>query len=188
MAIKNNRRTLVTKRILRESLLSLMAEKPITKISIKEICDLSEMSRSTFYLHYQDQFELLKDIENEVLEKSFEALEDLGSDFNTLESIENFLNYVKSNKETFGVLLCQSDTAEFQAAIIDKIAAHVKESIPDFEQMNSNKYIFVFIMNGSINVLRTWIMNDFDMPVPELAPLIFHCCHNITKSTNDTNI
>ncbi|SDB15632.1 transcriptional regulator, TetR family [Pseudobutyrivibrio sp. YE44] len=184
MAVKNNRRTLVTKRILKESLLSLMAEKPITKISIKEICDLSEMSRSTFYLHYQDQFELLKDIENEVLDKSFEALEDLGGDFNTIESIENFLNYVKSSKETFGVLLCQTDTIDFQNAIIEKISNHVKESVPDFNQMKSDKYIFVFIMNGSLNVLRTWIMNDFDMAVPEMASLIFQCNHNITTTNN----
>lgn len=184
MAVKNNRRTLVTKRILKESLLSLMAEKPITKISIKEICDLSEMSRSTFYLHYQDQFELLKDIENEVLDKSFEALEDLGGDFNTIESIENFLNYVKSNKETFGVLLCQSDTIDFQNSIIEKIANHVKESVPDFNEMKSDKYIFVFIMNGSLNVLRTWIMNDFDMAVHEMASLIFHCNHNVTTANN----
>ncbi len=183
MAVKNNRRTLVTKRILKESLLSLMAEKPITKISIKEICDLSEMSRSTFYLHYQDQFELLKDIENEVLDKSFEALEDLGGDFNTIESIENFLNYVKSNKETFGVLLCQSDTIDFQNSIIEKITNHVKESVPDFNKMKSDKYIFVFIMNGSLNVLRIWIMNDFDMPIPEMASLIFQCNHNITTTT-----
>ncbi len=51
-----------------------MQEKPVSKITIKEICDLSDMSRSTFYLHYQDQFELLKDIEKEVLEKAFENL------------------------------------------------------------------------------------------------------------------
>jgi hypothetical protein len=48
MATKNNRRTLITKKILKESLLELMQEKPVSKITIKEICDLSEMSRSTF--------------------------------------------------------------------------------------------------------------------------------------------
>ncbi|MCR5416615.1 MAG: TetR/AcrR family transcriptional regulator C-terminal domain-containing protein [Pseudobutyrivibrio sp.] len=186
MAVKNNRRILVTKRILKESLLSLMSEKPISKISIKEICDLSEMSRSTFYLHYQDQFELLKDIENEVLDKSFEALEDLGGAFNTIESIESFLNYVKSNKETFGVLLCQSDTVDFQNAIIEKIAKHVKDSIQEFNHMESDKYLFVFLMNGSINVLRTWISKDFDMSIPELASLIYHCCHSITTTASKT--
>ena len=102
MATKNNRRILVTKRILRESLMELMQEKSISKITIKEICDLSEMSRSTFYLHYQDQFELLSDVENEVMENTLKALENLSGSFNTTESIEAFLEYVKENKETFG--------------------------------------------------------------------------------------
>ncbi len=182
MAVKNNRRTLVTKRILKESLLQLMEEKPISKISIKEICEISEMSRSTFYMHYQDQFELLKDIENEVLEKSFEALKDVGNDFNTIESIEAFLNYVKSNKETFGVLFCQADTEDFQNAIIKKVEAHVKESISDIEQTPHDRYIFTFIMQGSMSVLRSWIKTDFDIPLPELANLIFNCCHNINTN------
>lgn len=182
MAVKNNRRVLVTKKILKESLLQLMKEKPISKISIKEICDLSEMSRSTFYLHYQDQFELLTDIENEVLDKSFESLSDLEGAFNTIESIESFLNYIRTNKETFGVLLCQSDTADFQEAIINKIQAHVKDSVSDFNEMTTDKYVFVFLMNGSINVLRTWIKNDFDMPIPDLAKLIYYSCHNISSS------
>lgn len=63
MAVKNNRRTIITKKILKDSLLELMQTKPISKITIKEICGLSDMSRSTFYLHYQEQSALLEDIE-----------------------------------------------------------------------------------------------------------------------------
>lgn len=69
MAVKNNRRTIITKKILKDSLLELMQTKPTSKITIKEICDLSNMSRSTFYLHYQDQSALLEDIEKKVPEK-----------------------------------------------------------------------------------------------------------------------
>ena len=87
MATKNNRRTLITKRILKESLLELMQTKSISKITIKEICDLSDMSRSTFYLHYQDQFELLEDIEKEVLKQTFQNLQALDKESTALESI-----------------------------------------------------------------------------------------------------
>lgn len=69
MAVKNNRRKIITKKILNDSLLELMQTKPISKITIKEICDLSDMSRSTFYLHYQGQSALLEDIEKKVPEK-----------------------------------------------------------------------------------------------------------------------
>ena len=97
MATKNNRRTLITKRILKESLLELMHTKPISKITIKEICDLSDMSRSTFYLHYQDQFELLEDIEKEVLKQTFQNLQALDKESTALESIEIFLRIALKN-------------------------------------------------------------------------------------------
>lgn len=184
MATKNNRRVLVTKKILKESLLTLMKEKPISKISIKEICDLSEMSRSTFYLHYQDQFELLTDIENEVLENTYEALDDLKDVLNTIDSIEKFLNYVKSNKETFGVLLCQQSTEDFQNAIVNKIGQHVKESLSDFTDTMKNSYLFVFLMQGCLQVIRTWIARDFDLSVPEMSQLIFEMCSNKIPQEN----
>ena len=44
MAVKNNRRTIITKKILKDYLLELMQTKPTSKITIKEICDLSNMS------------------------------------------------------------------------------------------------------------------------------------------------
>ena len=181
MATKNNRRTLVTKRILRESLIELMQKKPISKITIKEICDLSEMSRSTFYLHYQDQFELLSDVENEVMDNTVKALENLSGSLNTLESIEAFLDYVKSNKETFGILLCQPETEGFQKSIIEKIANNVKASVPEIVDNKNADYLFTFIMYGSLNVLRAWIQRDFDTPIKDIANVIYYACNNATQ-------
>ncbi|WP_026495024.1 hypothetical protein [Butyrivibrio sp. WCD3002] len=84
------------------------------------------MSRSTFYLHYQDQFELLEDIEKEVLEKTFENLSNINSPMNTMESIELFLNYVKDHGTTFGILLCQPENERFQESIISGVQKHVQ--------------------------------------------------------------
>ena len=179
MATKNNRRILVTKRILRESLMQLMHDKPISKITIKEICDLSEMSRSTFYLHYQDQFELLSDVENEVMENTVKALENLSGSLNTQESIEAFLEYVKENKETFGILLCQPETEDFQKSIIEQISNNVKTAIPEILDNKNADYLFTFVMYGSLNVLRVWIQNGFNTPTKDLAAVIYYACNNV---------
>ncbi len=181
MATKNNRRILVTKRILRESLMELMKEKPISKITIKEICDLSEMSRSTFYLHYQDQFELLSDIEKDVLENTEKALGTFNGSLNTKEGIEVFLEYIKENKETFGVLLCQQDSEDFQKTIISKVESNVKASVPEMLDYKNADYAFTFVMYGTFNVLKVWINNNFDTPVNELSELIYTLCNNIVK-------
>lgn len=50
-----------TRKWLQEALLSLMLEKPFTRISIAEITDQAQVSRPTFYLHYRNKEEVLED-------------------------------------------------------------------------------------------------------------------------------
>ncbi len=50
-----------TRKWLQEALLSLMLEKPMSKISIAEITDRAQVSRPTFYLHYRYKEEVLED-------------------------------------------------------------------------------------------------------------------------------
>lgn len=182
MATKNNRRTVMTKRILKETLLELMQKKKISKITIKEICELSDMSRSTFYLHYQDQFQLLDEIEQDILHDTFEKLKYLDSAPNTRDSIETFLKYVKDNSETFGVIFCQVENVNFQQKMMESVQSYVKSTLSDL-QINSytEKYLYTFIMNGSLNVIRTWIINGFDCSEEMIANIIYHSCNNIAN-------
>ena len=145
--------------------MELMKEKPITKITIKEICDLSEMSRSTFYLHYQDQFELLADIEEEVLENTEKALGNLGNAFGTPDSIEAYLEYIKENKETFGILLCQPETEDFQKKISGKIEVNVRNSVPEMLDNKNAKYLFTFVMHGSLSGCGVFLHAGVEMIV-----------------------
>lgn len=179
MAVKNNRRTILTKKILKDSLLELMQTKSISKITIKEICDLSDMSRSTFYLHYQDQFALLEDIEKEVLEKTFENLKMLDTKSNSISSIEIFLNYIKDNKATFGILLCQMETHAFQQGIMNSVQSYIQSILPGLSDKREEQYTYSFIMHGCLNVIVDWINNNFDIEVHKLAEIIYHLCNNI---------
>lgn len=153
--------------------------KTISKITIKEICDLSEMSRSTFYLHYPDQYALLEDIEKEVLEKTFEYLKSLDTEANSIASIEVLLNYIKDNKATFGILFCQRESYDFQKSIIQKVQTYLQPTLPGLPDALKEKYIYSFIMHGSHNIIVDWINNDFDVDSQKLAELIYHICNTI---------
>lgn len=61
-----DRRTRYTRQTIKDSLLSLMQKKPFSKITVTEICRLSEINRGTFYLHYYD----LDDVLDEILENA----------------------------------------------------------------------------------------------------------------------
>ena len=44
-----------TKSHLRQTLVSMLDEKPFEKITVKELCAASETSRITFYTHFSDK-------------------------------------------------------------------------------------------------------------------------------------
>ena len=44
-----------TRRALREAMLSLILEKGYDSVTVDEIADRADVSRSTFYLHYRDK-------------------------------------------------------------------------------------------------------------------------------------
>ena len=46
--------------VLKQSLLKLLKEKPVNKITVKEVCELAQLNRATFYAHYSDCFALLE--------------------------------------------------------------------------------------------------------------------------------
>lgn len=183
MATKNNRRTIITKKILRETLLELLQEKSISKITIKEICDLSEMSRSTFYLHYQDQFMLLEDLENELIQNIMTTLGTLDSVINSMDGIIAFLKIIKSNPKTYRTLLCKNESKSFQEKLIEIVEKTVQSNTPIDLDPQKKDYLFTFIMYGSLNVITEWINHDYDIAENELAELIFTSCNNIAIST-----
>ena len=69
-----NRRTQMTKLLLRTALIELMQEKPITQITIRALCEKADLNRTTFYLHYTDQMALLEDVERQVMEQTVEHM------------------------------------------------------------------------------------------------------------------
>lgn len=65
--MRTDARVRYTRRVLRQALLQTMSRKPIREITVKEVCQLAEVNRATFYSHYHDCFDLLEHIENEML-------------------------------------------------------------------------------------------------------------------------
>ena len=51
-------------KVLFDGLIKLWKTKPIYKISVKELTEVSNVARSTFYVYYKNINELIEDIEN----------------------------------------------------------------------------------------------------------------------------
>ena len=70
----NNRSVRETRAKIQSVFLDLMKKKPYHKISIREIAEAANINRSTFYLHYEDIYDLLDKIEDEINDELADAV------------------------------------------------------------------------------------------------------------------
>ncbi|MBR1758838.1 MAG: TetR/AcrR family transcriptional regulator [Lachnospiraceae bacterium] len=72
---KEDRRAVYTKRLIRETFIELLKQKPMGKISVSQLCSIAEISRSTFYLYYEDCYQILEELQNEFCDQLIAAVD-----------------------------------------------------------------------------------------------------------------
>jgi AcrR family transcriptional regulator len=77
---KIDRRTQFTQSVIKEAFIQLLQKMPVEKISVTEICKIAEINRGTFYIHYQDPYDVLKQIENEYGNKIVNSIHQIWED------------------------------------------------------------------------------------------------------------
>ncbi len=110
-----DRRIRKTKTQLKNGLAKLMAEKSINEISVKELVELVDINRSTFYLHYSDIYNLLEEIEEEMLSEIKQSIEQhpMGVGYNTFTYLEDIYLALENNKDICKALLGDNGDASF---------------------------------------------------------------------------
>jgi AcrR family transcriptional regulator len=175
---KENRKSRYTKMVIRESLTELMKEKSILGVSVKDICDLADISRSTFYDHYKDQYDLLKQIEDETLayfEDMLIKYKDKQTKKETSQMVEEMLTYIANNGNTIHVLLSENGDIGFQKKLLYHFIMHNQITKYFSEKQQNDEtmpYYSVFLVHGAIGLIQHWLKNNMEMPIPQLAKML----------------
>ena len=102
MNTTTDRRVRRTKKQLTESLARLLCEKPLKNITAREISELADISRGTFYLHYRDVYDMVEQLQNEMFDRLNEIIDgcDKESPVERLNSIlKAMLELLDENRE-----------------------------------------------------------------------------------------
>ena len=92
---KTDRRTIITKGMIKYALLELLQNKPYEKITVTALCKQSEITRATFYLHYNN----IDDVLDELLDDALRLTElDAIQPFSSAISNRNIENEKTSKK------------------------------------------------------------------------------------------
>ncbi|MDD6799613.1 MAG: TetR/AcrR family transcriptional regulator [Firmicutes bacterium] len=119
--MKNDARVRYTIKVCKEALLKLLEEKPINKITVKEVCDEAGINRATFYSHFSDCFDLLESIENDLLSDFEESFKYINS-FDVTDLISAIYDMIDRNETVFRTLVFKSTNPAIIRRMID--AAH----------------------------------------------------------------
>jgi AcrR family transcriptional regulator len=173
-----NRKIRYTKMVIRDSLMELMKTKSILSVSIKDICELADISRSTFYAHYKDQYDLLRQVEEETVayfEDMLRKYKDKQSKKETTQMIEEMLTYMANNGNSIQVLLSENGDIAFQKKLFQHFAGNnlITRYFSEKQQDDEAKtYYSVFLINGYLGLVQHWLKTNMSIPVPQLARML----------------
>lgn len=179
----NDRRVKYTKKVLKESLIGFLSQKPISRISVKEICESADINRTTYYSHYTDQFDQLKQIESEFILGIGSSLSGFKHDLpegDIVKTVEKILDYITENKQLCVVLLGENGDMFFQEKLITIIGGYVLKEWLEKPGLDteSAKFIFRFIATGCIGVIFKWISSGNEKSSHYMAELIVKLANN----------
>ena len=176
--LTNDHRTRVTRMLIRRAFMSLLAQKPIQSISVKELCERAGINRSTFYAHYTDLHDLLQQIEDEMFAEFEKALDTLYHlDATAPEPVAvttEIFQCLKDNSDLCTVTLSDYGDKAFALKLLQRGRECCMENYLQYFKGASPRqveYYYAFVSAGCIGLLRRWLDDGMLLPAGELAQL-----------------
>ena len=173
-----------------EALITLLEKKDFEYITIKEICDTAGVNRSTFYLHYENTSDLLKETTRYIIDKhlayyeidktrislQFETCKREELLFITNEYLEPYLTFIKDNQRLFKVSIKQFNSLnmnEVYSKMFDHIFSPILERfrVPEKERA----YVMKFYLTGVFAIVMEWLDKNCSDDMATVIKVIMDC-------------
>ena len=174
---KEDRRCRKTKFAIKSALLTNKKEKPVSKISISELTELADVNRKTFYNHYADIDSVLRDLEDEFLERLF-SLIDRDNIWNGLENpapfFEKLFLEIQNDQPFFKLLIESGEHVHLVFNFRTRLRDMWGEQLQSRSDIDPQLLICFmdFIASGTVSILESWIGNADQVPLERLSQLI----------------
>lgn len=175
-----DRRVRKTRRQLRECLITLLKEKKVQDITVRELTDMADLNRGTFYLHYKDVFDLLEKTEAE-LQEDFNQLvcKHDAVDLKQRPSVifNEIYSLVYDNADLIEILLGENGDLNFVNRLKQLIREKcLKDWMEVFRSGNAAAFdaFFSFIVSGCIGLVQYWLQTGPKETPEQMAKLTEH--------------
>ena len=173
-----------------EALIKLLEKKDCEYITIKEICDIAGVNRSTFYLHYENTFDLLQETTRYIIDKHLTYYDidkqQISLQFETCKREEllfvvdgylmPYLTFIKDNQRIFKVSIKQFNTlnmGDVYNRMFEYIFNPILERfhVPEWER----SYMMKFYLTGVYAIVMEWLDKNCSDDIKTVVKVITDC-------------
>ena len=169
-----------TRKMLRAALIELIPEKGFDSITVKEITERATLNRATFYLHYRDKEDLLKQGMREILDDLTARSpipENVGDQFSydaTLQTIAMDFEHVQQYADFYRVMLGENGIwhfiKELQEYIFEETKARLELFRGDIVESPIEVDLVVHqLAAGYVGVIQWWLAHEMPFSPEEMA-------------------
>ncbi|MFV0400486.1 MAG: TetR/AcrR family transcriptional regulator [Oscillospiraceae bacterium] len=180
MEASEDRRVQRTKTMLRSALAVLMTKKTLRNITVRELTEMADLNRATFYLHYRDVFDMQQQIEDEVireLDQIFRANQPRVVGLPSRCLFLAILQYVSTGTDVCQMLLGKNASRTFLDKLGEMVEKHYvtdwlhQYNIKDEDTRNIS-YLSGYMVYGYVAIVARWVEAGMQEPPEEIAKMM----------------
>ncbi|MFC7687035.1 TetR/AcrR family transcriptional regulator [Ureibacillus sp. GCM10028918] len=185
----NSNQALRTKHFLKKAFIEMVHKKGFSAVTVKDIVDYAQYNRTTFYVYYQNIFDLVE----ELMDEMFEAIQ-----YNSMSKYKNnsqvkvqelttnsfeLLYYIYDHRDYFTLLLLEDTLPRIHQQLPEAIYNLLKDKfdiqygvsfVDDYSQKRYMAY-------GTAGLILDWIAKDFDATPGEMTERLIRILNTFAK-------
>lgn len=149
-----DRRARRTASQIRETMFSFMETTPVHRISVSDICKSCQINRATFYDHYRDVFDLVQDMENEMLLEIGTLMEAVSPEGTAPEEVSRrFFAFLSDHRRKLQLLITSERSREFCVRLDHALMPFFEKKIRQSYEIPADRErelrsVMAFVANG----------------------------------------
>lgn len=156
--------------LLERALLRLLEKKNFKKISVNDICQEAMVSRSAFYQHFQDKYELL----SHCIDQELSVQRSINKNLSMEQALENLLKAIQHKQKMMYNMFRAELNQELMEIFLGVFQRHIQEWLEDVEAKGMKlsapaPVLTAFLSGGLANMAVGWVQENYATPREELA-------------------
>lgn len=175
--MSEDRRIRRSRALIREAMLECLKTTSLDKVTVKQICEMADINRSTFYAHYDDPLALYRQMEAEMLAQMDTAVAQYQNQAMPYDQLlVQLLQCFSANSELFLALMSSGSQSFYEKNI--SLMERYDQKLINIAPQENRSLATAYYVGGLLSVISTWIRQGKRQSVDEMAALIFRLTRN----------